>query len=250
MQANLSPVDPLFFLHHANIDRLWDIWTRKQKAFNLPILPDGYETPTKPRTDWVRWSNEPFLFFVNAMGIAVDKKKAGDYADIGDFNYDYQPGSGEEVVPQAVVAALAPAATRSFGASIVNSSVTTEAGNSASGRVTIPADALQEGLGARLFAKVTISIPPAAHTDKFRVLVEDGTGVPQDAGVFAMFGHHTLSAPVTFTVPIPAPATPTPTAARSLNVSVVSAQHDHVPTALNANAAAAAEVNAIVVEAH
>src|SRR5215212_7509106 len=45
MQANLSPVDPLFFLHHANIDRIWDVWTRKQQALGLPILPDGYLLP-------------------------------------------------------------------------------------------------------------------------------------------------------------------------------------------------------------
>ena len=33
----LSPVDPIFFLHHANMDRLWDVWTRKQQALRLPI---------------------------------------------------------------------------------------------------------------------------------------------------------------------------------------------------------------------
>jgi tyrosinase len=33
----LSPVDPIFYLHHSNMDRLWDVWTRKQQALRLPI---------------------------------------------------------------------------------------------------------------------------------------------------------------------------------------------------------------------
>jgi tyrosinase len=41
MQANLSPVDPIFFLHHSNIDRLWDVWTRKQIAKRYSQLPNG-----------------------------------------------------------------------------------------------------------------------------------------------------------------------------------------------------------------
>ena len=56
----MSPVDPIFFLHHSNIDRLWEIWTRKQAAAGYPALPEG--------KDLEAWSNEPFLFFVDEKG--------------------------------------------------------------------------------------------------------------------------------------------------------------------------------------
>ena len=67
----LSPVDPIFFLHHANMDRLWDVWTRKQKALNLPYLP--------PQPDLKTLSDEPFLFYVDDKGNYVTNGKAGDY---------------------------------------------------------------------------------------------------------------------------------------------------------------------------
>ncbi len=54
----LSPVDPIFFLHHANMDRLWDVWVRKQQSFKQPYLPEG--------KDLDLLSKEPFLFFVDA----------------------------------------------------------------------------------------------------------------------------------------------------------------------------------------
>ena len=112
MQANLSPVDPIFWLHHANIDRIWDVWERKQKGQNLPSLPDGApaEPGDKPLpgSDYAQWAGEPFLFFTDAHGAPARKTTCGDYAEIGEFNYDYEPGSGDEVVSMAA----APASPR------------------------------------------------------------------------------------------------------------------------------------------
>jgi hypothetical protein len=48
----LSPVDPVFFLHYSNMDRLWDVWTRKQMRLGLPYLPAGQDLKTL--------SDEPF----------------------------------------------------------------------------------------------------------------------------------------------------------------------------------------------
>lgn len=38
MELSTSPNDPVFFLHHANVDRLWAVWERENKA-EAPYLP-------------------------------------------------------------------------------------------------------------------------------------------------------------------------------------------------------------------
>ena len=40
MQPGTSPNDPVFFLHHCNIDRLWAVWEQKNAA-QAPYLPDN-----------------------------------------------------------------------------------------------------------------------------------------------------------------------------------------------------------------
>lgn len=82
----LSPVDPIFFMHHANLDRLWEVWHAKQTRDNLP---------TEPQDGLDKWKSEPFLFYVDENGQSVEKNRAGDYVHVGDFDYGYQTGSGD-----------------------------------------------------------------------------------------------------------------------------------------------------------
>jgi tyrosinase len=196
----LSPVDPIFFLHHANMDRLWDVWTRKQKALNLPWLP--------PQPDLKTLSDEPFLFFVDGKGSYVGPSKAGDYLSTDVFEYDYAPGFGEEVVQPPVAALTARKAVAIKGSVRANG-----------GSAVVPNAAIQSHLSdteARpLFAEVTLPHPSGSSTAReFDVLVNAPAGVtqvgadsPYYAGTIAFFGSMMsgmkMSHDATFAVPLP-----------------------------------------------
>lgn len=199
----LSPVDPIFFLHHANMDRLWDVWTRKQQGFGLPYLPK--------EPDLTTLSNEPFLFYVDGNGQPVGpNSKAGDYLGTDVFDYDYEPGSGEEVVPTAPAAvAAAPAPTARLQATVSENVA----------RVAVPRAAVQAHLAATrprpLVAAITLPRPGGLSTTRaFDVLVNAPPGAtraepgsPHHAGTVAFFGptmpgmHMTMD--TTFAVPLP-----------------------------------------------
>ncbi|MDH5327017.1 MAG: tyrosinase family protein [Gammaproteobacteria bacterium] len=115
----LSPVDPVFFLHHSNMDRLWDIWTRKQQNRQLPYLPTG--------ADETLYMNELFQFYVNKSGKHVGTKKASDYINTRVFDYAYAPGFGEQVIGKPLrLAAKEKSLTSHHTANVSKNSATVE----------------------------------------------------------------------------------------------------------------------------
>jgi tyrosinase len=219
----LSPVDPVFFLHHANMDRLWDVWIRKQKSLKQPYLPGS--------RDRKALSDEPFLFFVDAKGQPVLNGNAGDYLSTDRFDYEYdRAGFGEDLIGSATTKLVAQAAPPVPTARIT--------GNAAS--VDLPAAIRPRQSTAvesprPLVTQITVQRPPAdSGVRQFRVFV----GAPPDAaklnadsssyvGTIGFFGPQMagmhMSNEATFSVPVPpqhpALAAPAPSAARE-NVTV------------------------------
>jgi tyrosinase len=132
--------------------------------------------------------------------------------------------------------------------------------------VTIPPALLQAGTGPeapRLFAQVTIALPPLAHGRDFAVLVNAPAGTagadpssPHYAGTLSMFGHHIVHAPVTFTIPLSGTLTAMHEgkllkANAPLNIRIVPQEMAmHRVLAAKPGVEAKAEVLSIVVEAH
>jgi len=213
MQSNMSPVDPIFFMHHSNIDRVWDLWTRKQQGYGYPTLP--------PSDLLTQWRSEKLLFFTDAQGTNLPHT-AGEFETIGNFAYDYEPASGEEIVPKkpGVKQNVKPK-LQTFPALIADANL--NAPNGASAKVALatpPAD-------TPLFATITLDLPPHSHAEGFKVLVNgDGNGNPGSPGfaeMFTMFGNHAMTHPIKLVVPISRPLGATLSKAGTQTISVVQA---------------------------
>lgn len=216
MQSNLSPVDPLFFLHHANIDRIWDVWTRKQQGYGYPTLPDDNPNYLNPRGDLGQWRAEPFLFFRNADGQVLPpaQQMAGAYETIGAFDYDYQPGSGENVVPPPRPGPRLKAAVAAKPQQFLAKLNIPSDASLASGDVAVPQSLLTEAVkvdGPKLLATLTVELPPFEHGHDLAVVVNTpeseavGVNSPGFVTTLSMFGQHLVTRPVTFTVPLSPP---------------------------------------------
>ena len=205
MSDFLSPVDPIFMAHHANIDRLWTVWTADQQERGLPTLPTG--------SLYTQWAAEPFLFYINSAGQQVTENTAGDYATIGSFNYTYTPGTGSNPQPMTSASAqdAGTPARRVTGTLKTAGSAYTSA---AVAQLSVPKETLDRvaPVGGHLHAHITIEPPAQTKNLRFHVFVnppENELAIdanhPSYAGTFEFFGrmHHTH--PVTFTVPLTEP---------------------------------------------
>ena len=217
MTDMLSPVDPIFFLHHANMDRLWDVWERKQKALGLSTLPAGAElrtnlpdeqkSPEEKNTDYYRWAREPLLFFVDQRGAPVSQQQAGDYVSMSTFGYDYEPGSGEEVVPR-VSGPRRRRARRLFQGTVVKRQV--QGAQPASALVAVPAATLGEAASSAttLVANITLNFAQMSHDPYVVVLNGPDDLTMLDAAspfylaTIVMFGHARHSGALTYAIPL------------------------------------------------
>ena len=228
----LSPIDPIFFLHHSNMDRLWDVWTRKQQSHGLPYLPTGQDLKTL--------SDEPFLFYVDGDGSYVGPAKAGQYLSTEAFDYDYEPGFGEKIVQPPAAAALAAEKPAPPLEGVIEANV---------GSVVLKRAAMEghiaETSSRPLMAQITLTRPDGiAGAREFDVLVNAPEGVtqvaadsPYYAGTFAFFGPMMhgmrMASEATFAVPLPhtlqAFAGLAETTAAKLNIRVVPSHREGAP---------------------
>jgi tyrosinase len=75
-----AALDPIFWLHHANIDRVWAEWQAVK----------GHEDPAE--TDWTEQEYE----FFDPNGSKVSRVCAKAVDTVGDFGYTYDPAPGED----------------------------------------------------------------------------------------------------------------------------------------------------------
>jgi tyrosinase len=215
MSELMAPVDPIFWLHHANVDRLWDLWTRRERQAGRAAMPD----------DTAGWKREPFLFFT--AGDALSER----YLEASDLGYRYSHGFGDEILQDAEPAAPpATSGAATFEGEKVHAALRTDVEASAAVRVPnallvaarTPKQKKRGGAHAssstgashdepELVAQVSLS-PPQDHRN-VRVLFflncsylspETPLGDPHYVGsvtFFGVHGHHG-AAQVTATLPL------------------------------------------------
>jgi hypothetical protein len=124
-----SPLDPLFWAHHSNVDRQWAIWTEIHGAKNYPR----------------EWGAEPCTGYVDADGYLAPARFAAECADTRPMGYTYDNlnlaarALQRERWPGAAEPTPAPVIQRSFQAQRASPSLM---------RIFVPSQAVSNLKGA------------------------------------------------------------------------------------------------------
>ena len=85
----VAALDPIFYAHHANIDRLYECWLKVNPSSRLPNDPGQLNTT---------------FTFVDSDG-STPTRRVGDMLTTAQLGYSYAAGGGCPAVPQVIAAA-------------------------------------------------------------------------------------------------------------------------------------------------
>ncbi len=159
--AKTAAQDPIFWLHHANIDRIWAIWNAIGR-----VDPGDQE-----------WREQRFDFF-DADGSRVSKACA-DVIDIATLEYTYDPPPIHEEPTGTRPFALAASEPRTGKRVIVGASI------SPIMLTGHPAEATVE-IDSRASAQVEHALPPGVHP-RVVLAVEDIEGEENPGTVYGIY---------------------------------------------------------------
>ncbi len=158
-----AALDPIFYLHHANIDRLYECWLKVNPAGRLPtsatILDRNYS-------------------FIDADG-SLKTRKVRDMLTLSQLGYSYPAGSGCPAAPAAATV-LAQASPTELGPGVTSVPLAVEgAGAGAASRQAAPRSAtvVIAGLKAPVIPGVI-----------FNVYLANAAGARSQIGVIDFFG--------------------------------------------------------------
>jgi tyrosinase len=98
-----SPGDPIFWLHHANVDRLWEVWLGQHDPQN----PSARTNPTN-----TRWTGFQFQFKDEHDQPVTRIKTPGEVVDLARLGFRYADVSLPAELQEAVPMPLEPAPDR------------------------------------------------------------------------------------------------------------------------------------------
>lgn len=168
MLSMFSPIDPLFYLHHANVDRLWQVWTEMQTSEDLP----GHPEPEQ----FEAWAGEYFEFFSDEHAAPVRDLPLQHYLQADRFDYSYHPLIVGETRPLP----LAPVRSGTVYDSILSAN-SIGADQTIDAQVDVPAAVLLDALdqdGATLLVDVRMEYPVPASAWELELLLMPNSGSP------------------------------------------------------------------------